>query len=136
MATRRTKTRRSARVHRHTSRTKANRQWSREEIAFMRKYYRGYETAWVARQLHRTVYSIRYKAVDLSLKKSNPSVWKGRKGAANAFKPGKSFGYNSRPTSRKATSRRRSTHQRSWKAQSTRKNARKARSRRSTRRTR
>ncbi len=133
MATRRTKTRRSTHAHRHTSRSKANRQWSREEIAFMRKYYRGYETAWVARQLGRTVYSIRYKAVDLSLKKSNPSVWKGHKGSANAFKPGKSFGHHTTHTSRKATTRRHTSKQRSWKAQSHHKHARKARSRRHSR---
>ena len=49
--------------------------WSREEIAFMRKFYRNHETAWVARQLGRTVYSVRYKASDLSIKKTNPSKW-------------------------------------------------------------
>ncbi|UCD57554.1 MAG: hypothetical protein JSV16_00135, partial [Candidatus Hydrogenedentota bacterium] len=53
--------------------------------AFMRKYYRNYETAWIARQLGRSVYSVRYKAVDLHLKKANPSVWKGNTGSPQAF---------------------------------------------------
>lgn len=50
--------------------------WSRQEISFMRKYYRKYPTAWIARQLGRTVYSVRYKASDLSIKKARPSVWR------------------------------------------------------------
>jgi hypothetical protein len=66
----------------------------------MRKYYRRFETSWIARQLGRSVYSVRYKAVDLNLKKASPSVWKGNRGAANAF---------NRPTNRKATTRRPST---------------------------
>jgi len=53
----------------------------------MRKYYKSYETSWIARQLGRTVYSVRYKAVDLSLKKASPSVWKGNRGSNNAFRP-------------------------------------------------
>jgi hypothetical protein len=56
--------------------SKINRQWTRQECAFMRKFYRTTSTRWVARQLGRSVYSVRYKAVDLSIKKSNPSVWK------------------------------------------------------------
>ena len=50
--------------------------WSREEIAFLRKYYKQYPTSWVARQLGRTAYAVRYKASDLSIKKSRPSVWR------------------------------------------------------------
>ena len=50
--------------------------WSRADIAFMRKNYRTHSTAWCARQLGRTVYSVRYKASDLSIKKAKPSVWK------------------------------------------------------------
>ena len=50
--------------------------WTRQEISFMRKYYRRYPTAWVARQLGRTVYSVRYKASDLSIKKARPSIWR------------------------------------------------------------
>ena len=49
-------------------------------MSFMRKYYRKFETAWIARQLGRTVYSVRYKAVDMSISKANPSVWKHRLG--------------------------------------------------------
>lgn len=50
--------------------------WTRADIAFMRKNYRTHSTAWCARQLGRTVYSVRYKASDLSIKKAKPSVWK------------------------------------------------------------
>lgn len=50
--------------------------WSSTDIAFMRKNYRTHSTAWCARQLGRTVYSVRYKASDLSIKKGKPSVWK------------------------------------------------------------
>ena len=85
MAIRRTKTRRSVKARKSPSR-RAVRQWTREEVAFMRKYYRKYETSWVARQLGRSVYSVRYKAVDLSIRKANPSVWKGNTGPVNAFK--------------------------------------------------
>ena len=64
-------------VTRHTRRAaNGGNVWSRQEIAFMRKYYRKYPTAWVARQLGRTVYSVRYKASDLSIKKAQPSVWR------------------------------------------------------------
>lgn len=52
------------------------RPWSGQELAFLRKFYRTQSTSWVARQLGRTVYSVRYKASDLSIKKANPSVWK------------------------------------------------------------
>jgi len=61
--------------------------WTRQEISFMRKHYRKYPTAWIARQLGRTVYSVRYKASDLSIKKARPSVWR----------------ENSAPTRRKTT---------------------------------
>lgn len=50
--------------------------WTRQDISFMRKYYRKYPTAWIARQLGRTVYSVRYKACDLCIKKARPSVWR------------------------------------------------------------
>ncbi len=50
--------------------------WTRQEISFMRKYYRKYPTSWIAKQLGRTVYSVRYKASDLSIKKARPSVWR------------------------------------------------------------
>ena len=69
--------------------------WSRQEISFMRKHYRKYPTAWIARQLGRTVYSVRYKASDLSIKKARPSVWR-----ENATP-------TRRKTTRKATPRRR-----------------------------
>jgi hypothetical protein len=72
MRSRKTSTRRAS--GRRTS--KVNRQWTRQECAFMRKFYRTTSTRWVARQLGRSVYSVRYKAVDLSIKKANPSVWK------------------------------------------------------------
>ena len=81
MAVRRTRSmNRRARPRRTWTRraAKGGSQWSREEIAFMRKFYRNHETTWVARQLGRTVYSIRYKASDLSIRKANPSVWKAK----------------------------------------------------------
>ena len=55
--------------------------WNREEIAFLRKYYKQYPTSWVARQLGRTAYAVRYKASDLSIKKSRPSVWRANTGS-------------------------------------------------------
>ncbi len=115
MATRRTtrKTNRVAAPRRNNVR-RAVRQWSREEVAFMRKYYRKFETTWIARQLGRTVYSVRYKAVDLSLKKASPSIWRGNKGSANAFRP--TISRTSRkPVGRKATTRRTAT-KRTYKA--------------------
>jgi hypothetical protein len=87
---------RCATPRRHTttrSYKQGGRPWSREEIAFMRKYYRNNETKWCARQLGRTVYSVRYKASSLSIKKSNPSNWKGNTGT---YRPTKSR-YNRTP---------------------------------------
>lgn len=84
--------------------------WSREEVAFMRKYYRNNETSWVARKLGRTVYSVRYKASDLNIKKSRPSVWKGNEGVTKATKktrrPSTRKAYKAK-TSRRSTSTRR-----------------------------
>jgi hypothetical protein len=54
---------------------KIARVWTPEEITFLRKYYRNHETVWCARQLSRTVYSIRYKASNLNIRKGNPSTW-------------------------------------------------------------
>lgn len=115
MAMRRTyrKTRRASSPRRKFAR-RAVRQWAREEIAFMRKYYRKFETTWIARQLGRTVYSVRYKAVDLNIKKANPSIWRGNKGAAHAFRP-TTRRTSRKPVSRKATTRR-STRTRTYKA--------------------
>ncbi len=75
MATRR-RTRKARPTTRRPRYGKATRTWSREEIAFLRRYYRNHDTSWCARQLGRTVYSIRYKASDLSIRKTNPSNWK------------------------------------------------------------
>ena len=115
MATRRTtrKTRRVAAPRRKAA-NRAVRQWSREEMAFMRKYYRKFETTWIARQLGRTVYSVRYKAVDLSLKKASPSIWRGNKGSANAFRSTTRRPVR-KPVSRRATTRRNTT-KRTYKA--------------------
>ncbi len=66
-----------------TRRAKASRPWTSQEIAFLRKNYRNNSTTWCARQLGRTVYAVRYKASDLSIKKAAPSVW--RKSAKPAF---------------------------------------------------
>jgi len=128
----RRKTRTSRKAVRRTR--KACRPWSREEVAFMRKWYRRYETAWVARQLGRSVYSVRYKAVDLSIRKANPSVWKGQKGPSNAFKPSKSWSPKRKPTTRKTATRRSTSRSRSWHATSKRRVIRKPKARRTTRR--
>lgn len=83
-------------VARHTRRaSKGGNIWTRQEISFMRKHYRKYPTAWVARQLGRTVYSVRYKASDLSIKKARPSIWRENSSPSR------------RKTTRKATPRRR-----------------------------
>lgn len=128
----RRKTRTSRKPVRRTR--KACRPWSREEVSFMRKWYRRYETAWVARQLGRSVYSVRYKAVDLSIRKANPSVWKGQKGPSNAFKPGRGWSPKRKPTTRKTATRRSTTRSRSWRATSKRRVTRKPKARRTTRR--
>ncbi|MFH1372886.1 MAG: hypothetical protein ABII79_03725 [bacterium] len=117
MATRK-KTRRAIPRRKFASRNV--RPWNREEIAFMRKYYRKFETAWIARQLGRTVYSVRYKAVDLSIKKASPSIWRGNVGANNAFRPTKSRTV-AQKTTRKATTTR-TTRTRSWKASAPKRN--------------
>jgi len=133
MATRKTRTGRTSVPRRRASQRKVARPWTREEIAFMRKYYRKFETTWVARQLGRTVYSVRYKAVDLSIKKANPSVWKGNKGTKNAFRPTTPKRATSRKTSR-TTKSRRGTSKRRWAASTTRRQTtRKATSRKTTR---
>jgi hypothetical protein len=126
-------TRKTRRTRRAVSRTKPVRrtakrggsQWTREEIAFLRKNYRKNETKWVARQLGRTVYSVRYKASDLNIKKAAPSVWKGNTGNKKTSRP---------MTTRKQKSNRRSTRTR-W-AKTTRRITRKASARRPKRRTR
>jgi len=76
MATRRKPMKKARPNYRKTSRNaKIARVWTREEITFLRKYYRNHETTWCARQLGRTVYSVRYKASDLNIRKANPSKW-------------------------------------------------------------
>ncbi len=116
MAMRRTSYRtRRANLPRRTPSRRFARPWAREEIAFMRKYYRNYETAWIARQLGRTVYSVRYKAVDLHIRKSPPSVWRGKKGSPKTFK----FQPTKRWTpSRKTSKPRSSRNKRTWKTRS------------------
>ena len=120
MAPRKTRTARRATPRRRASQRKVARPWTREEIAFLRKYYRKFETSWIARQLGRTVYSVRYKASDLNVKKANPSVWKGNRGSKNAFSPKnttrrrptrttKSRGTNRKRTYKATTSRRRTS---------------------------
>jgi hypothetical protein len=75
MATRR-KVRKTRPNYRRPRVCKVARVWTREEISFLRKWYRNHDTSWCARQLGRTVYSVRYKASDLSIRKANPSMWK------------------------------------------------------------
>lgn len=67
---------------------KVTKVWTSQEIAFLRKYYRTYETQWCARQLGRTVYSVRYKASNLSIRKTNPSNWKNPMEKKVTFRPG------------------------------------------------
>lgn len=88
---------------RRTRVKKVARVWSREEISFLRKYYRFHDTSWCARQLGRTVYSVRYKASDLSIRKANPSKWK------NPPKGKVTFGYKTKTTSRRKTTRAKKT---------------------------
>jgi len=122
MATRKPqrKTRRAATPRRKA--TRVARPWTREEIAFMRKYYRKFETTWIARQLRRTVYSVRYKAVDLNIQKASPSVWRGNRGPVNAFR---------KPATRKAAPKRKvakrtTTKKRTFRASTTRKTTRRS----------
>jgi len=91
--------------------------WTREEIAFLRRFYRNHETTWCARQLGRTVYSVRYKASDLSIRKGNPSTWQ-NPGQKVVFKGTKRY---TKPTTRRTK---------------TKKNVRYARTRKNNRRTR
>lgn len=83
---------------------KVARVWSGEEVSFLRKHYRNHDTTWCAKQLGRTVYSVRYKACDLSIRKGSPSTWKN---------PGKkvTFFAKTKPTTRRAkvTTRKKTT---------------------------
>jgi hypothetical protein len=75
------KTRTSNRAKTRTARAKqGGKVWSAKDVAFLRKFYRHNETKWVARQLGRTAYSVRYKASSLNIRKVNPSNWKGNTG--------------------------------------------------------
>lgn len=44
-------------------------QWTSKEVTFLRKHYRSYSTSWIARELGRTEYAVRYKASDLNIRK-------------------------------------------------------------------
>ena len=126
MATRKT-TRRATRPSRKPAK-RVLRPWTREEMAFMRKYYRNYETSWVARQIGRTVYAVRYKAVDMNLKKARPSVWRGNTGSSNAFRPSQ-VRTSRKPMHRRTAKTRRTTRQ-TWQASSRRRVMRKSQTRR------
>ncbi|MFQ5452935.1 MAG: hypothetical protein ACE5D6_01960 [Candidatus Zixiibacteriota bacterium] len=128
---RKTRTSRRVSTWRRSSR-KVSCPWTKEEISFMRKYYRRFETAWVARQLGRTVYSIRYKAVDLCIRKASPSVWKGNRGPVNAFKKPRTVGKTTRTATRRKTTKRRTTH--GWRATTARHSVRRTKTRRTIRR--
>jgi len=128
----RTPTKRWAAPRRTTTRRKTSNPWTKEEMAFMRKFYRRYETKWVARQMGRTVYSVRYKAVDMGIKKATPSVWRGNKGSANAFKAS----CKGRKTVARKTVARRSTRS-GWRASTVRRTVRRTiKKRRATRKSR
>jgi len=118
-------------TYRRPAGRKYARPWTREEIAFMRKFYRNYETTWVARQLGRTVYSVRYKAVDLHLKKANPSIWRGNRGQANAFR--KPTPRSQWKPARRKVAKRRTTRSKNWHAQPNQKTMRRTRTRRTIR---
>lgn len=77
--------------------------WTRQDISFMRKHYKKFPTAWIARQLGRTVYSVRYKACDLCIKKARPSVWR-----ENTSPSKRKTSRKAKPRKRVASSRRRS----------------------------
>ena len=134
MAMRRTRTttRRPATRRARTIR-KVSRPWAKQEMAFMRKFYSKYETAWVARQLGRTVYSIRYKAVDLGIRKASPTVWRGHKGTSNAFKASCKGNWQRKTTSRWNKPAKRTTRSKTWRASTARRKTRTA-ARRKTRR--
>ncbi|RME28243.1 MAG: hypothetical protein D6800_04120 [Candidatus Zixiibacteriota bacterium] len=112
MATRKTRTRRA--FSRRTTTRKANTRtarrrasnggqpWSRQEIAFLRKNYRNHSTAWCAKELGRTVYAVRYKASDLSIKKANPSKWVDFTPARKTRSPKKRW---AKPTTRRSMRR-------------------------------
>lgn len=68
------------------AKAKAPREWTPWETRFLRKYYRNYETRWLARQLGRTVNAVQQKGRSLSLCKAHPTVWRGNRGPWNAFK--------------------------------------------------
>ncbi len=77
----RTSYRAKTRTARKTSRSRqGGKVWSAKDVAFLRKFYRYNETKWVARQLGRTAYSVRYKASSLNIRKVNPTIWKGNTG--------------------------------------------------------
>ncbi|MEA2031051.1 MAG: hypothetical protein U9N55_05600 [candidate division Zixibacteria bacterium] len=128
MAMRKFKTARRAVTRRQTSRVA--RPWTREEMTFMRKYYRRYETTWIARQMGRTVYSIRYKAVDMNIKKASPSVWRGNKGPANSFHRSTPKRPTTTNRTRRAKTTRKTSRPRKYNASTTRRMPRKAMSRR------
>lgn len=86
MATRR-KMRKPRRSFRSPRRNRVARVWTRDEIGFLRKFYRNHDTSWVARQLGRTVYSVRYKASNLNIRKGNPSTWKNPPSKMTVFGP-------------------------------------------------
>lgn len=136
MPTRKTRSTRSRSTRRPISRRHSSRRvarpWSKEENSFMRKFYSRYETAWVARQMGRTVYSIRYKAVDLGIKKASPSTWRGNFGTANAFKACCKGNWR-KPVSRKSKTTKRNTRTPSWRASSRRTSTRSRTARRRTR---
>lgn len=118
-------------TRRHTSRRVA-RPWTNEENSFMRKFYSRFETAWVARQMGRTVYSVRYKAVDLGIKKASPSIWRGNHGTANAFKACCKGNWR-KPVARKTKATKRNSRTRTWRATSRRTTSRRKTIRRRTR---
>lgn len=89
MATRRISRKARPASRRARANNKNTKVWSREEIAFLRKHYRNCRTTWCARKLGRTVYSVRYKASNLSIRKTTPSNW---------VTPGQTKTAHSRPT--------------------------------------
>ncbi len=111
---RHTRTRRN--LHTPTTRfnNSPNRPWNTKEVSFLRKFYRNNETTWVARQLGRTVYSVRYKASSLNICKANPTVWRGCKGTTCPTpkryntRPRTRYGWTTRRTPRPTARRRQS----------------------------
>lgn len=60
--------------------------WAPIEVSFLRKFYRRYDTTWLAKQLKRTRYGVLHKAKRLGLTKVVGGSYKGNKGDRYAYR--------------------------------------------------